>query len=94
MLPTGPVICLGIPTYLRESVTIDTLDYVFVDTGCPEEIIVAHQTPEYEAFTAVPQALISTAHIAEESAADSTPSEQPRLWTATLFALNELWRSM
>lgn len=47
-LARTPSICVGIPTYLREQVLLDTLNQIFEQDDQPQEVIIADQTPEHE----------------------------------------------
>ena len=48
MLPT---IAIGIPTYLRDQVLVDTLRYVLAQDPPPDEIVIVDQSPTHDEAT-------------------------------------------
>lgn len=58
-MKTNLTVCVAIPTYNREQVLLDTINYVLRQRQRPDEILVIDQTPHHEPETA---AFLQTAH--------------------------------
>src|SRR5205085_4668716 len=59
--PSTPPVSVVIPTYQREGVLLDTIDYLLRLEPPPAEILIVDQTPEHERETALRLARLESA---------------------------------